>query len=124
MKLLLHLMSLDDLMDVGRCLFPFNSFSFLTGLSILEEYCLILHLAQSLESPRFSCLVRVFSLALGLFLLCSTYSVLWNAATHKCDTYFQKASETHLISFVKGETYRHYSMQPISFMEGVLAFKI
>lgn len=72
----------------------------------MKQHCLILHLAQSLESPQFSCLVRVFSLPLAQLLLRSTYSVLWNAATHKHDTYFQEALEMHLVSgfnFVKGE---------------------
>lgn len=81
------------------------SFFSRTELSISKQHCLIPHLAWSLESHQLSRLVRVFSLPLALLLLCSTYSVLWNAATHERDTCFQKALEMRLMSrfnFVKG----------------------
>lgn len=73
------------------------------------HFSALLRSVQNHAHSQPSCLVRVSSQPPSLLSFHSAYSVLWNVATPKHDTHFQRALETNMISafdFIKGEAYQ------------------
>lgn len=89
---------------------PLNSLSLSISLSISKTALLCPSLCTELCTCSVLLPCKGFLPTPSLLSFHSTYSVLWNVATHKHDTHFQRALEMNMISefnFVKGEAYQH-----------------
>lgn len=105
---------------------PLNSLSLSISLSVSKTALLCPSLCTELCTCSVLLPCKGFLPTPSLLSFHSTYSVLWNVATHKHDTHFQRALEMNVISefnFVKGEVYQHCTRVTCPAFKSIITWK-